>query len=91
MKILFHENELNYRGTSIALYDYADFNERYLGNESLIIYNKTLSTNHISGIEKFKKRFQVIDYSDFKEVDSIIKKNDIDLFYAIKNGDIDVV
>ena len=60
MKILFHENELNYRGTSIALYDYADFNERYLGNESLIIYNKTLSTNHISGIEKFKKRFQVI-------------------------------
>ena len=91
MKILFHENELNYRGTSIALYDYADFNERYLGNESLIIYNKTLSTNHISGIEKFKKRFQVIDYSDFKEVDSIIKKNDIDLFYAIKNGDIDGV
>ena len=74
MKILFHENELNYRGTSIALYDYADFNERYLGNESLIIYNKTLPTNHISGIEKFKKRFQVIDYSDFKEVDSIIKK-----------------
>lgn len=91
MKILFHENELNYRGTSIALYDYADFNERYLGNESLIIYNKTLPTNHISGIEKFKKRFQVIDYSDFKEVDSLIKKNEIDLFYAIKNGDIDGV
>ena len=91
MKILFHENELNYRGTSIALYDYADFNERYLGNESLIIYNKTLPTNHISGIEKFKKTFQVIDYSGFKEVDSIIKKNDIDLFYAIKNGDIDGV
>lgn len=91
MKILFHENELNYRGTSIALYDYADFNERYLGNESLITYNKTLPTNHISGIEKFKKRFQVIDYSDFNEVDSIIKKNEIDLFYAIKNGDIDGV
>ncbi len=89
MKILFHENELNYRGTSIALYDYADFNERYLGNESLIIYNKTLPTNHISGIKKFKNRFQVIDYSDFNEIDSIIRKNNIDLFYAIKNGDID--
>ncbi|SHL01993.1 glycosyltransferase family protein [Chryseobacterium polytrichastri] len=86
MKILFHENELNYRGTSIALYDYADFNERYLGNESIIIYNKTLPTNHQLGIEKFKNRFQVIDYSDFKEVDTIIKNNNIDLFYAIKNG-----
>ncbi|MBD8084313.1 glycosyltransferase family protein [Chryseobacterium caseinilyticum] len=91
MKILFHENELNYRGTSIALYDYADFNERYLGNESIIAYNNTLSTNHIAGIEKFKKRFQVFDYSDFAEVDSIIRKNNVDLFYAIKNGDIDGV
>jgi len=89
MKILFHENELNYRGTSIALYDYADFNERYLGNESVIVYNKTLPTNHPLGIEKFEKRFQVIDYSDFKEVDTIIKNNNIDLFYAIKNGFID--
>ncbi|ANF50414.1 hypothetical protein A0O34_07735 [Chryseobacterium glaciei] len=91
MKILFHENELNYRGTSIALYDYADFNERYLGNESVIVYNKTLPTNHPLGIEKFEKRFQVIDYSDFNEVDTIIKNNNIDLFYAIKNGDIDGV
>lgn len=89
MKILFHENELNYRGTSIALYDYADFNEKYLGNESLIIYNNTLSTNHPLGIEKFKNRFQVFDYTNFKEVDNIIRKNNIDLFYAIKNGDRD--
>ncbi|SHG40098.1 hypothetical protein [Chryseobacterium sp. OV279] len=89
MKILFHENELNYRGTSIALYDYADFNERYLGNESLIVYDKTSTTNHPLGIEKFSKRFNVIGYSDFKEVDDLISKNNIDLFYAIKNGDID--
>ncbi|HBV16913.1 glycosyltransferase [Chryseobacterium carnipullorum] len=89
MKILFHENELNYRGTSIALYDYADFNERYLGNESLIVYDKNSKTNHPLGIEKFTKRFNVFGYSDFKEVDDLINKNNIDLFYAIKNGDID--
>ncbi|WP_223608938.1 hypothetical protein [Chryseobacterium sp. OSA05B] len=89
MKILFHENELNYRGTSIALYDYADFNERYLGNESLIVYDKNSKTNHPLGIDKFSKRFNVIGYSDFKEVDHLISKNNIDLFYAIKNGDID--
>ncbi len=89
MKILFHENELNYRGTSIALYDYADFNERYLGNESIIAYHKNEKTNHPAGIEKFKNRFQVFAYEDFSEVDAIIKKNQVDLFYAIKNGDKD--
>ncbi|WP_294250962.1 hypothetical protein [uncultured Chryseobacterium sp.] len=89
MKILFHENELNYRGTSIALYDYADFNEKYLGNESVIIYDRNCATNHPLGIEKFEKRFQVIGYSDFSEVDRFITQNNIDLFYAIKNGDRD--
>lgn len=91
MKILFHENELNYRGTSIAMYDYADFNEKYLGNESVIIYDKTCKTNHPLGIEKFKSRFEVLEYTDFKEVESLIKKNNIDLLYAIKNGNIDGV
>ncbi|MFC6267082.1 glycosyltransferase [Frigoriflavimonas asaccharolytica] len=91
MKILFHENELNYRGTSIALFDYADFNEKYLGNESVIIYDKTCKTNHPLGIEKFKNRFEVLEYTNFKEVDSLILKNNIDLMYAIKNGDKDGV
>lgn len=89
MKILFHENELNYRGTSIAMYDYADFNEKLLGNESFIAYHKHEKTNHIEGIEKFAKRFNVLAYEDFSEVDSFIKKNGIDLFYAIKNGNRD--
>lgn len=91
MKILFHENELNYRGTSIAMYDYADFNERLLGNESLIIYNKNCKTNHPLGIEKFKARFDVLEYSDISELDAIIRKYRIDLLYAIKNGDNDDV
>lgn len=89
MKILFHEDELNYRGTSIAVYDYADFNEKYLGNESIIVYNKNSKTNHPLGIEKFEKRFRVHAYSDFSEVDQLIRKDNIDLFYAIKNGNID--
>ena len=91
MKILFHETELNYRGTSIAMYDYADFNERILGNESIIIYNKNCKTNHPLGIEKFKKRFEVLEYEALSELDNIITKNNVDLLYAIKNGDQDGV
>lgn len=89
MKILFHENELNYRGQSIALYDYAHFNELYLGNESIIIFNKTLPTNHPLGIEKFKKRFNVLEYSNINEIDQHINIIKPDIFYNIKNGNID--
>lgn len=89
MKILFHENELNYRGTSIALYDYADFNEKILGNESVIAFDKNCKTNHPLGIEKFRSRFEVFGYDDFSEVDSFIQKNNVELLYAIKNGDHD--
>lgn len=91
MKILFHENELNYRGTSIALYDYAHFNEEFLGNESVIAYDRNCKTNHALGIEKFKNRFQVLAYDDFSEVDQFISRNSIDLMYAIKNGNTDGV
>ena len=60
-----------------------------MGNESIISYHKNEKTNHPAGIEKFKNRFQVFAYEDFSEVDAIIKKNQVDLFYAIKNGDKD--
>lgn len=89
MKILFHENELNYRGQSTALYDYAHFSEEFLGHQAVIIYNKTLPTNHPAGIEKFKKRFEVLEYSDPNEIDGFIRKGNFDLFYNIKNGNID--
>jgi hypothetical protein len=39
MKILFHSNQLALRGTEVALYDYAHYNENFLGNESLIVSN----------------------------------------------------
>jgi len=35
--VAFHSNELNVRGTNVALYDYALYNEELLGNKSFII------------------------------------------------------
>ena len=38
MKIIaFHDNNLCLRGTTNAMYDYADYNERILGNKSIIL------------------------------------------------------
>jgi hypothetical protein len=35
--IAFLSNKLTLRGTEVALYDYADYNEKILGNKSIII------------------------------------------------------
>ena len=35
-KIAFHSNQLSLRGTEIALYAYAKYNEEILGNKSVI-------------------------------------------------------
>ena len=86
MKILFHENQLTYRGTSNAVYNYAVFNEEILGNESVIVHDKTNKSNFEPAIERFKKRFKVIGYESVTELESIVESEKASLFYAIKAG-----
>jgi hypothetical protein len=38
MKVLFHTTGLNFRGTTVAVMDYARYNQEILGNESVISY-----------------------------------------------------
>jgi hypothetical protein len=90
MKILFHDNYLCERGTVKALYDYADYNEKILNNESIITYNASNTHNVFSVVDKFNKRFKVIPYyEDNKKhvnIDKIVSSENINLFYAIKSG-----
>ena len=67
MKILFHDNTLTERGTSVALYDYAKYNEEILGNESYICYNSTHSDNNSEVVQKFTNRFpnRIVPYENF--------------------------
>lgn len=83
--ILFHENSLSERGTSVAIYDYAYYLREYLNFNPIICYNKRLGTNNYS-LEKFKRQFQVFGYENFDEVQKIIDDKSIDYFYAIKYG-----
>ncbi|OXA97292.1 hypothetical protein [Flavobacterium hercynium] len=86
MKIIFHENQLSYRGTSNAVYNYALFNEEILNNESIILYNKNSKHNYDSAVERFRKKFKVIDYSEISELEKIVDNEKADIFYAIKSG-----
>ncbi len=90
MKVLFHANTLNYRGTTVAVADYAKYNQEILGNESIIAYCKTYGQerdmgNEPSVIEALEKKFKVVGY----RAGSLEKKIDelnIDLTYMIDSG-----
>lgn len=91
MTIIFHENQLSYRGTSNAVYNYALYNETLLGNKSIILYNKKNKNNFQSAIDKFSNRFKVIGYSELSEIDEIVEREGASIFYAIKAGKVDGV
>jgi hypothetical protein len=86
MKIAFHSTQLGVRGTEVAMFDYAKYNQTLLNNESIILYNKKSELNDIVAIQKFSKLFPVFGYENPNEIDSILQTNKADFFYAIKAG-----
>ena len=86
MKIVFQSNQLSLQGTEIALYDYAYFNQKILGNESVVVYEKNNPHNKMEVIRKFEKEFPTFGYEKFSEVDGIVREHQADLLYCIKSG-----
>lgn len=91
MKIGLHTNQLSIRGTEVAMYDYANYNETILGNESIIItkHPDVWKYSDPLAILKFQNRFKVCFYKTNDEFQNIIKENNVDIFYAQKVGVID--
>lgn len=90
MKVLFNGDTLNYRGTTVALTDYAKFNQEILGNESIITYNASLGYEKDMGtevpvIDALKKQFKVIGYNE-GELVKVIEQEQIDTAYFIRAG-----
>jgi len=89
--VLFHENQLCLRGTSVALFDYARFNEELLGNNSFIAFDANSRFNDEQAIEKFVRRFpnKVYSYSSREQFKSLCNHLDVDCCYMIKSGEFD--
>uniref|UniRef100_A0A6C0K5T6 Glycosyl transferase family 1 domain-containing protein n=1 Tax=viral metagenome TaxID=1070528 RepID=A0A6C0K5T6_9ZZZZ len=90
----FLSNKLTLRGTEIAMYDYADYNETMLKNKSIIITrNFTNISNEFDAnsqaYKKFNDRFSVFYYSSREDIDTIVQSNDIRFLYIIKGGSCD--
>lgn len=89
--IAFLSNKLTLRGTEVAIFDYADYNERILGNRSIIITRDYEKIKHewdvdINAYNKFKNRFEVYYYSSQPEIDEIVINNKVSHLFIIKAG-----
>ena len=86
MKIFFHSAYWGYRGTEVALYDYAHHAEKILGAESAILVarEKTAAGGPLG--DRFRRRFRVVEYGQWGEAEEILAQEKADLLYTIKNG-----
>jgi glycosyltransferase involved in cell wall biosynthesis len=94
MKIAFQTNTICHRGTTVAVLDYAKYNQQILGNESIIVYPENFNDPGVSldsltqqdVLEEVKRQFTVIGYNSLQELDQIIVDNNVDATYFIKGG-----
>lgn len=89
LKIAFHpasNGGLSYRGTEVAMYDYADNIEKILGHKSLIcLKNNAFSEPNV--LEKFKQRFDsFIYYNNTEDLEKQLIDNKVNYFYTIRHG-----
>tara|TARA_B100000768_G_scaffold157227_1_gene155180 strand:- start:442 stop:1404 length:963 start_codon:yes stop_codon:yes gene_type:complete len=90
VKIAFHDNQLCERGTTVSLFDYAYYNVKILGNESIIMYCGSDHRNVPEVIEKFKKYFKLCPYENWnRDADEILKRENCDILYMQKAGEWD--
>lgn len=92
MKLAFFVRHFSERGTEVALYDYAHFNETLLGNISILIGFTPQTCADLSlpcipsVVEKFQKRFRVFLVSSFAEVDPLLRQEGVDVYYTLTSG-----
>lgn len=89
--VAFLSNKLTLRGTEVAIFDYADYNEKILGNKSIIITRdyekiKGLWDVDIKAYNKFKSRFDVIYYQSQEDIDQIVRNNGVSHIFIEKAG-----
>jgi hypothetical protein len=94
----FFTTGLTYRGTEVAIYDYADYNEKILGNKSIIItipYDiaKDKHKDYTDlAYRRFEDRFQVEYYNsvdNIQQIQNIIDMNKITHLYHLKSGEVE--
>lgn len=86
MIIVFHQPHLTERGSSVAMLDYAVYNESLLGNTSYVMYQRNHPVTN-SDLEKIvNKNFKCLIYNREEEINSLLESVKADYFYNICYG-----
>ncbi len=87
MKVAFRSDKVSERGTEVALYDYAHYNETMLGNQSLVVTPTAPEDCEPNALKRFRDRFEVVHYkpSDRLEED-VLAPLGVDVCYVPKSG-----
>jgi hypothetical protein len=88
-KIGFDAGLMSLRGTHIAIFDYALQNQKILGNESIIFYDRRSEQAQPSVFQKFHQEFRLVPYDQFSDVKAMPEVGFIDAMYLIKSGERD--
>jgi hypothetical protein len=92
MNCAFFVRHFTERGTEVAIYDYAKYNEDILHNKSYIICFNEKKQREIGfpierfSYDKFKNRFEIIEICDIGEMDYIIQQYNLYFFYTLTHG-----
>jgi hypothetical protein len=89
MRVLFHDNCLSFRGTSVALYDYAFFCKEKFGFDVGVTYNKDNVNNDQSTLNKFLKAFTFVKGYGSGRLNDVIEEFMPDAFFMEKAGPYD--
>jgi hypothetical protein len=96
MNIAFFVRHFNERGTEVAIYDYAKYNEEILNNKSYIICFTKETQQKINfplenySYDKFNSRFKIIEINDISEMSNIIDIYNLSFFYTLTHGQVDI-
>lgn len=94
--IAFFIRHFDERGTGVAIYDYAHYNETLLNNKSFIIHfslkaQKKYGFDNVKhSFEKFKSRFELIEIDDISDIKQVIEQWGISFFYTLTHGGKDI-
>lgn len=86
MTVAFHCNQLCLRGTEVATFDYARFNEEILGNKSVVFTPKFSKGHEAPAIAKFKARFETRFYWTRGQLRSMVRELGAPVLYSLKGG-----
>ena len=87
--VAFHSNTMSLRGSENVLWDYANFNETVLGNQSVICHPSELESAENPTFARWKARFPLLPYRTRNELSRRLKEKDVEVLYQIKPGPFD--